>query len=156
MINCTFLKNYLYENIPLSLALGVEVVQAEKAKVILKAPLAPNVNHQKTVFGGSLHALATLASWSLVFLNLQEKKIDSEIVIASSKIKYMRPVTEDFEAVSFLEQEGNWKRFEEMLKRFKKAKISLKAHIFQDGKLAVDYEGEFAAIAQRFPLSFNL
>ena len=38
--------------------------------VVIEAPLAPNINHRKTVFGGSASALGILAAWSLVHLRL--------------------------------------------------------------------------------------
>lgn len=145
-MNLEELKDYLYENIPISSALGVDIVLANTTEVILKAPIKPNRNHKKTVFGGSLHSLATLASWCLVFVHLQKKQRRSELVISNSKIKYIRPVTADFEAVSTLNDKREWDAFEKGLAKWGKSKISVKAQIFQDNKLAVDYEGEFVAI----------
>jgi hypothetical protein len=52
-MNNTALEQYLHEHIPLSAAMGVKVVQADPQCVVLTAPLAPNINHRDTVFGGS-------------------------------------------------------------------------------------------------------
>lgn len=65
------LQQYLHEHIPLSRAMQVSVVRAAQEGVVLSAPLAPNINHQETVFGGSASALAILAAWSLVHVRLQ-------------------------------------------------------------------------------------
>ncbi len=58
------LERYLQDRIPLSRAMAVEVRTASPAGVTLFAPLAPNINHRDTVFGGSASALAILAAWS--------------------------------------------------------------------------------------------
>jgi thioesterase domain-containing protein len=65
------LAQYLHEHIPLSRAMGVEVVEATWDGVSLRAPLAPNINHRETVFGGSASAVAILAAWALLYVRLQ-------------------------------------------------------------------------------------
>jgi thioesterase domain-containing protein len=56
------LAHYLHEHIPLSHAMGVEVVEADWHSVTLRAPLAPNINHRETVFGGSASAVGIVAA----------------------------------------------------------------------------------------------
>src|SRR6266540_3523639 len=51
------LQKYLHDHIPLSKAMDVEVVEATDDGVTLAAPLAPNINHRETVFGGSASAV---------------------------------------------------------------------------------------------------
>ena len=93
------LEKYLLEHIPISAAMGVKVDRASSTKMVLEAPFANNINHKKTVFGGSLHAVATLACWSLLHYNITERLGDSvQIVIANSKIDYLSPVSKDFKA----------------------------------------------------------
>ena len=46
-------EQYLHRHIPLSAAMGIRVRLATPHRVELWAPLAPNINHQSTVFGGS-------------------------------------------------------------------------------------------------------
>ncbi len=53
------LQTYLHTHIPLSKAMEVEVVQATPDIIELRAPLAPNINHRGTAFGGSISTLAT-------------------------------------------------------------------------------------------------
>src|ERR1700744_1244487 len=93
------LEDYLLQHIPISAAIGIKVASASTQKVILSAPFLNNINHKNTVFGGSLHAVATLACWSLLHMNLlglSEKKF--QIVIASSEVLYTAPVISDFKA----------------------------------------------------------
>lgn len=42
----------IYDMIPLSEALGVELVSYDGHALLVSAPLAPNHNHQGTGFGG--------------------------------------------------------------------------------------------------------
>ena len=145
-MNTIDLQTYLNENIPISLALGVKVFKATNTQVILEAPLNLNINHKNTVFGGSLHSIATLACWSLVFLNLRSLNISAEIVISESRIKYLAPVNTDFKAECTLHNQDLLIRFEKMLNKKNKARIHLDSQIYQTGVLAVAYHGDFVAL----------
>ncbi len=141
------LETYLYENIPLSHAMGVHVVQASLDKIVLSAPLANNINHKKTAFGGSLHAVATLAGWCLVHINLKKACPEPcQIVITKSEIDYLGPVEADFQAVCLMPAEEEWQHFLKVLKVKGRARIHLAASIYHRDRLAVDYRGVFAAI----------
>ena len=94
------LEDYLYRNIPISEAMGVRVARASTDSISLTAPLQANINHKRTAFGGSLQAVATLACWTLLHVNLREDADPSEIVITNSNIDYIRPVTADFTATA--------------------------------------------------------
>ena len=50
------IQAYLYEQIPLSKAIQVQIKEIKPNSVILTAPLQPNINHRSTVFGGSASA----------------------------------------------------------------------------------------------------
>ena len=65
------LQAFLRERIPLSDAMQVSVRSISAGQVVLSAPIAPNLNHRDTVFGGSASALAILAAWSVVCVRLQ-------------------------------------------------------------------------------------
>ena len=56
------LQTYLHQHIPLFQAMQVTVVEASLQQVVLTAPVAPNINHRETVFGGSASAVAILAA----------------------------------------------------------------------------------------------
>ena len=48
------LESYLHEHIPITRAMQVRVVEIGPEHARLTAPLAPNINHRETVFGGGL------------------------------------------------------------------------------------------------------
>ncbi|HEV8052959.1 MAG TPA: YiiD C-terminal domain-containing protein [Parachlamydiaceae bacterium] len=146
-ISKTALENYLLKHIPISSAMGVEVDMATSAKIILKAPFSNNINHKKTVFGGSLHALATLACWSLLHVNLMDAYGENvQIVIANSEVDYLVPVASDFKAECMIPVTLEWERFIKMLEKKGKGRIRLNAKIFQGNQLCVDYTGTFVAL----------
>ncbi len=140
------IEDYLHENIPISKAMGVRVVVASPTEITLAAPLGPNINHKRTAFGGSLQAVATLACWSLLHINLRDQADPSEIVITNSNIDYIRPVTGDFEASASLPDARRWEVFRTTFDRRGRARIQMSANILQDGELAIDYTGSFAAL----------
>lgn len=141
------LQNYLLQNIPISSAMGIQVEKASPQQIILSAPLSNNINHKKTVFGGSLHAVATLACWSLIHVNLSQLCLDDfQIVITNSEIAYLAPVASDFKAECHMIEPSLWNRFVKMLQKKGKSRLTLQAKIWQGTQLCVDYSGVFAAI----------
>jgi thioesterase domain-containing protein len=142
------IEAYLYEHIPISKAIGVKVDYASPHKVILSAPFANNINHKQTVFGGSLHAVATLACWSLLHLNLKdERNPQIQIVITKSEINYYAPVDSDFEVECLIPDNSAWQRFLKVLHLKGKARIQLSARIYHKERLSVDYKAIFAALS---------
>lgn len=141
------LEKFLINRIPITSAMGVRVELATLNKVILKAPFSQNLNHKNTVFGGSLHSLATLSCWSLLYLNLIECYTEStQIVITTSEIKYLVPVTMDFQSECEMSSTLEWNRFRQTLERKNKARLYLNAKIFQKDHLCVNFKGGFAAM----------
>jgi thioesterase domain-containing protein len=82
------LEAYLHEHIPLSHAMQVAVVELGPDTVVLRAPLAPNINHRETVFGGSASAVAILAAWSLLHTRLTSAGISARLVIQRNTMSY--------------------------------------------------------------------
>lgn len=129
------LEKYLHEQIPISSAIGVKVDVVSQEKVVLSAPFLNNINHKQTVFGGSLHAVATLTCWSLLHVNLVELFKDPvQIVIANSEIKYLVPVTSNFKAECLHPHTNVWERFLTILRKKGKARLQLNAKIFEKGQ----------------------
>lgn len=141
------LEETLLEQIPLTGAIGVRVEEASLQKIVIQAPFANNINHKKTVFGGSLHAVATLACWSLLHVNMKALFSERvEIVISSSETAYLSPVTGDFKATCRMPKAQEWDHFVKTVQKKGKGRIYLQAAIFQDDRPAVDYSGAFVAI----------
>ena len=145
-MDSTTLKTYLYEHIPLSKAMQVSIETASSDRVVLHAPLQPNINHRDTVFGGSASAVAILAAWTLLYVRLQEAGLHSRIVIQRNSMQYERPIPDDFEAIAMIEEAEVWRRFLSMLTRKQRARISVTARLFCRGEKVGEMVGDFVAL----------
>jgi thioesterase domain-containing protein len=144
------IESYLHEHIPLSAAMGVRVRVATPDRVELWLPMAPNVNHQKTVFGGSAAAAATLAAWTLLQLRLERAKADdAQLVVQRSATEYKKAITGDFEAVCTFDDDAAWASFEQALARRGRARLTMEARLIQEAHEAVTFAGDFVALRNR-------
>ncbi len=140
------LQSYLHEHIPLSSAMAVTVERVEAASIHLKAPLAPNINHRETVFGGSASAICILSAWSLLHLRLKREGLESRVVIQRNSMEYTAAVSGEFMARSFFEDADAWPAFVKLLQRRGRARIAIGAVMEADGVEAGRLHGEFVAL----------
>jgi thioesterase domain-containing protein len=149
MLTTTEVEAYLHSNIPLSAAMGVQVKIATPEHVLLFAPLGPNLNHHRTVFGGSGVVLATLSAWTLLHMRLTHDHIDAQLVIQRSAMEYERPIAGDFAAECRFTDDPAWKRFRMMLDRRGRARMSLNAQLLHASNEMGVFVGDFVALTQR-------
>lgn len=143
------IESYLHRQIPLSAAMGIHIAHAAPDCVRLTAPLAPNINHSETVFGGSAASVATLAAWVLLHLRLTVVGLQARVVIQRSRMEYQRPIPGDFEALCRFTDADVWQRFLTLLRRRGRARIALAAELLYRDERMSAFEGEFVAIASR-------
>jgi thioesterase domain-containing protein len=148
LMSAQSLTQYLYQQIPLSRAMEVCALEVSEDSVRLSAPLAPNVNHRATVFGGSASALAILAAWSLLHVRLRASFPQVSIVIQRQSTSYNRPIQGTFSARAALAQPDDWPRFLRLLARRGKARISVASILEYGGEQAGQFSGEFVAFDQ--------
>jgi [ribosomal protein S5]-alanine N-acetyltransferase len=139
------LEAYLHGRIPLSAAMQVSVLAADAEHVVLSAPLAPNINHRDTVFGGSASAVAMLAAWSLLHTKLTASGLQTQLVIQRNAMEYERPITGAFTATASVAGAEAWGRFIAMLKRKGVARIEVTTVLAEAGRTAGKFAGEFVA-----------
>jgi len=135
---------FLHREIPLTRAMGVRVAACDGARLVLEAPLALNHNHLGTAFGGSLSAVATLAGYALLWLELRDRS--AHVLIQKSTIKFRRPVRGDLRAVCRTPGAAALATFRGDFARKGKARLVLRVQIEDGGKTAVDFEGTFVAL----------
>ena len=141
------LQAYLHGHIPLSAAMQVAVDEADIGRVRLRAPLAPNINHRETVFGGSASAVAILAAWSLLHLRLRADGLSSRLVIQRNTMDYGLPILGEFTATASLAAPDACPRFLRTLARMGKARAEVQAVLEADGKVVGRLTGEFVALS---------
>jgi thioesterase domain-containing protein len=140
------LQDYLYAHIPLSKAMAVEVKTATPQGVLLSAPLAPNINHRDTVFGGSASALAILSAWALLHVSMLDANIKARLVIQKNSMSYDLPMPADFTAEAAAPSPEKWQRFLVTLTKHKRARISIQSIVNCSGQQAGKFEGDFVAV----------
>jgi thioesterase domain-containing protein len=140
------IQSYLHEHIPLSTAMQVQVEVATPERVVLGAPLRPNINHRDTVFGGSASALAILSAWSLLHLKLSTGGYKTRLVIQRNSMSYEQAILGYFTARAASPTFEQWKAFTRMLERKGRARISVSSTLLYEGQEVGRFEGEFVAL----------
>ncbi|HXH71662.1 MAG TPA: YiiD C-terminal domain-containing protein [Mariprofundaceae bacterium] len=140
------MQTYLHEHIPITAHFGVEVIAFGKGSICLRAPLAANINHRDTAFGGSLSSLGILAGWGLIHFSLQQLGLPSRIVIQSSRMEFLAPGDADFEATAALPDAAGWERFCTMLRKKGRARITLPSEVTIGSTTVASHEGVYVAI----------
>ena len=136
------LQQTLHSDIPLTREMGITVAAYDGRQLRLAAPLAPNLNHKCTAFGGSLYSLAVLCGWGLLHLKLEEAGLHRHIVIQEADIEYLLPVAQDIEAECEVDNAA-LQRFMAMLQKHGRARLSLEVAIKHDGHAAVKFSGRY-------------
>ena len=77
--------------------MGLRVVAHGASGFVVEAPVALNSNHLRTAFGGSINAVATLAAYGFLWLELNDAA--AHVVVAESSIRFLRPVRETIRAI---------------------------------------------------------
>ena len=138
------IEHFLHEKIPLTRAIGVRVGSMDPDGLVLTAPLEPNHNHLGTAFGGSLAALATLAGYTFLWLELGDQ--EAHIVIRRSQLDYRHPVTGTLRALCRRPPESELAAFRSTFEKAGKARVRLQITIEEAGRVCMAFEGVFEAI----------
>lgn len=140
------IEAYLHEHIPLSAAMEVRVVACDASGATLRAPLAPNINHRATVFGGSASAVAILAAWTWLNFRLRAEGHMSRLVIQKNTVDYLLPISGDFEARCAAPSEETVTKFLAIFRRHGKARLEVGAVLLSEGKPATTFTGDYVAM----------
>lgn len=123
--------------------MGLRVMAHDEQGFAVEAPVALNSNHLRTAFGGSINAVATLAAYGLLWLELGDPTV--HVVVAESSIRFLRPVRETIRAVCQRPEPDEWKIFRAAFESAGKARIKLRVEVVENGQTAAEFEGSFVA-----------
>jgi len=137
-------ERFFHGKIPLTKAMGVRVESHDSGGLVLTAPLDANHNHLGTAFGGSLAALATLAGYGLLWLELGNR--NAHIVIRRSELDYRHPVTGPLRAICRKPPEAELATFRTTFAKAGKARIRLEVTVEEAGRVCMTFVGTFVAI----------
>ena len=136
---------FLHEKIPLTVAMGLRVVADDEAGFSVAAPVTLNHNHLHTAFGGSINAVATLAAYGLLWLELREEGAD--VVIRESSIRFLRPIYETIRATCRRPSPNELMQFKAKLRAQGKARIALHVQVKENDALAAELRATFVAVS---------
>ena len=144
---CTDLQAIWYQQIPLSKAMDMRIVDFTDNTLTCSASLAPNVNVHGTAFAGSLYAVQALTGWGMMHLQLRLHDLDASIVIANGQIDYAKPVAEEIVvSCSFAGQEAAM----DNLQKSGKGRFQLTSKVqLSDGSSAGSFSGLYAVRLNR-------
>lgn len=137
---------YLHRHIPVSGQMGVAVRQCDQAGVVLTAPLAPNLNHRATVFGGSASAVSILTGWTWLHFALRANGLNCRVVIQRNTMDYLTPIDGDFTAECAGVSPGVWEKFLKTLRRHSRARLTLTADLKLKGTRVAGFSGDYVAM----------
>jgi len=147
LIPADVLTRYLHDHIPLTRHMGIVVAECSDDRIVLSAPLGPNVNHRETAFGGSLSGAAILAGWAWLHARLVPRGRRQRLVVHESTANFDRAVDGPFEAVCDSPPAEVFDRFLAALERRGKARMTLESRVLCRGETAVRHTGRYVAIA---------
>lgn len=149
MSDIEVLQSYLDQSIPQVGAMGIAVLEANADRIMLGAPLEPNINHQRTAFGGSVASIATLACWGWMWNTLREPgaaNVDAQLVVSRAEVDYLKPLNTDLIAVCSAPSAADREAFLTTFARRGRARIELLAEVQDDhGEICARFLGRFVA-----------
>jgi thioesterase domain-containing protein len=137
-------EEFFYKKIPITRSMGVRVAAYDGEQLRLVAPITLNHNHLGTAFGGSLSAIATLAGYGLLWLELQDNTC--HVVVRKSSLSFRRPVRKEIVAICRRPAQEDLRLLKAALAEQRKARISLEVTIEEDGLAAVEFRGVFVVL----------
>ena len=143
------LQSVFDQDIPLSRAMGLQLVSLDNKTLKMSAPLKPNINDKGTAFGGSLAALMTLAAWGVVWIASRRDKLDCDIVIHKGKIFYYQPVTSEIKVICPLPSNSDWQSFKSRLTTRGKARLNLVPYTETDDGRAAEFRCSYVALMRK-------
>ncbi|MES9833806.1 MAG: YiiD C-terminal domain-containing protein [Candidatus Thiodiazotropha sp. DIVDIV] len=102
-MNKTELEGRIREGIPLSMHMDFRVLSLSQNRITVFGRSEENQNVHGTAFAGSLYAIATLAAWGLVQSRLPA---ETELVMATGEINYLKPVVGDIVANCHIDKDA--------------------------------------------------
>jgi thioesterase domain-containing protein len=138
-------EEFFHAQIPLTRAMGVRVVSDDEWAFVVSAPVALNYNHLHTAFGGSINAVATLAGYGLLWMELRGQA--AHLVIAESSIRFLQPIRETIRAVCAKPDAQQLEAFHATLRAKGKARLALRVRVEENSELAAEFRATFVARA---------
>jgi thioesterase domain-containing protein len=141
------LQAFLTARIAPARALGVTVAATEP--VTISAPLEGNLNDKGTGFAGSLFSVAALAGWALVTRWCAVEPIEAEVVLQSSRVRFLAPARGEFRAIAHELPEKQRQKLTRMLARSGRGRAEVAIDVKCDEAVVMSFNGVYAVILSK-------
>lgn len=139
------LQAFLTARIAPARALGVTVAATDP--VTIGAPLEGNLNDKGTGFAGSLFSVAALAGWALVMRWCAAESIDAEVMLQSSRVRFLAPARGAFRAIAHELPVKQGEKLARMLKRGGRGRAEVIVDVMCDEVRVMSFTGVYAVVA---------
>ncbi|WP_251358812.1 YiiD C-terminal domain-containing protein [Kangiella sp. TOML190] len=140
------LQQLLYQEIPITQAMAIEVQKLSKSDIEIKAPFEANKNIHQTAFAGSIYTTATLAGWSLLTNHLKQEGLKGSVVLGKAQINYLQPIKGDIIARTKLPSDEQLTLFEKQLNSKGRSKLKLLVEVIENEQVKASFEGAYAVL----------
>ena len=149
MLTPTELTMYIHEQIPITAAMGIEIIEFSGNSVRASAPLAANINHQDSAFGGSIATLGILTGFVALSATLKEHGESVHLVIQHSETEFSKPAVGAMQSESRPISDATLKEFLGSLQRSGRARTLITSDIFSEGRLIAKNTGTYVAVVEK-------
>lgn len=137
---CHELQELWQYQIPISDKMGVKISQYTGYRFEVSALINANLNPSEFMFAGSIFTMATLAGWGFIWMLIKERKLEADIVLVDSHIRYVSPVKERPRAVVSIETlSGDFDR----LAKGRKGRVIVEVNVYSGETLASTFTGTY-------------
>lgn len=139
------MKSFLYQHIPLAVAMQVDIESYDGAHLVLTAPLACNHNDKGTAFAGSISSLATVSGWiALMLWAKNHYEGEFQVAVAHADIHYKKPILSDFKARASLPHGDALAQLKKTLSHKGRARAQVHIEVLDEYGVAVTQVAEYA------------
>lgn len=138
------LQAFLTARIAPARALGVTVSATDP--ITISAPLEGNLNDKGTGFAGSLFSVAALAGWALVTRWCAALPSDAEVVLQSSRARFLAPARAEFRAIARELPARQRDKLARMLTRSGRGRAEVSVEVRCDEALVMSFTGVYAVM----------
>lgn len=142
------LQRYIEENIPIVKDMGFIVEEIGEERIVVSGEYCRHINHTKSVFGGSISSVMTLAGWVRVRLLIEEFDPTATVVIKSNSTEFIKPVTEDYVVYTEPIDKRKISKFRKTYEKFGRGRVEVEACLTHRGsdEVLARFQGEFVAL----------
>ncbi len=142
------LQRYIEENSPIVKDMGFIVEEIGDERIVVSGEYCRHINHTKSVFGGSISSVMTLAGWGRVRLLIEDFDPAATVVIKSNSTEFIKPVTEDYIVYTQPIDERRIGKFRKTYEKFGRGRVEVGACLTHRGSTEVlaRFQGEFVAL----------